>query len=470
MLGASARSGSSRDSPWSCPRTDRRGPSLFFFRPRPCPSASREAARCSQFPLLLGLLEPGHPLRIDCCASCGLSVLMSVSPRYRKTYSRHLRTSSKISCVAPYERSRMADPDIFFKRGRALFRGLACRRGVTVSMVLGWLHRNPALIRLRARPGPWRRSTRRRLPSFPLEEETWTEAISESAPLIRCWVSLTSRPPVCRTSSGRRPTSCSQGDIVGTVLESPRRRAPRHCRRPRGTPETGGAVAIGALAGAGVSRPGFGRRGPRFLAAPPPSGPDFGRGRSTCTEEMSVWKSNPAVGAELVRRRAEPRALLYLDDITPAFVLDPLHTLVLHQKDRRSGRNVDEDVLRLEGKLYDRCRAHRSPEVSRPSAPPHSLRSGHVRPARNFQCDRRGRRRSERGADEDHQGERGWGRRRATIHGSCTPNVGRIMIAGAAPFISHPAPLMILVCARSLRLRPRRPTGSFAQTKHARIE
>src|SRR2546425_9584303 len=147
------------------------GPSVtvLFFPPTTLPERSRGCPMLFSFPFFSSSLNQAIHFCIDCCASCGLSVLMSVVPRYRKTYSL---ISDLLENVvrSPYERSRMADPDIFFKRGRALFRGLACRRGGHRVHGAG---EAPRIRRRsdRAQPGPWRRSTRRRRPSFPLEGE-----------------------------------------------------------------------------------------------------------------------------------------------------------------------------------------------------------------------------------------------------------------------------------------------------------
>src|SRR5206468_427204 len=147
------------------------GPSVtvLFFPPTTLPERSRGCPMLFSFPFFSSSLNQAIHFCIDCCASCGLSVLMSVSPRYRKTYSLISDLLENI-VRSPYERSRMADPDIFFKRGRALLRGVARRRGA--HRVHG--AREAPRIRRRpdhAWPGPWLRSTRRRRPRFPLEGE-----------------------------------------------------------------------------------------------------------------------------------------------------------------------------------------------------------------------------------------------------------------------------------------------------------
>src|SRR6266481_1883727 len=144
------------------------GPSVtvLFFPPTTLPARSSGCPMLFSFPFFSSSLNQAIHFCIDCCASCGLRLFISVSPRYRKTYSLISDLLENI-VRSPYERSRMADPDIFFKRGRGLLRGLACPRGG---------HRvhggeAPRIRRRsdRPRPGPWRRSTRRRRPSFPLE-------------------------------------------------------------------------------------------------------------------------------------------------------------------------------------------------------------------------------------------------------------------------------------------------------------
>src|SRR5213594_1822360 len=119
---------------------------------------------------------------------------------------------------------------------------------------------------------------------------TWTGTVSESEPLIRYWVSLTSATTGLSHEFRAWTDFVQPGvSIVGIISSRTQARA-ASLSATGGVLETGGAVAIAAPVAAGVSGSGL-TGATSFLAVPSPSGPDFGRGRSTCTEEMSVWKS-----------------------------------------------------------------------------------------------------------------------------------------------------------------------------------
>src|SRR2546422_288328 len=112
------------------------GPSVtvLFFPPTTLPERSRGCPMLFSFPFFSSSLNQAIHFCIDCCASCGLRLFMSVSPRYRKTYSLISDLLENI-VRSPYERSRMADPDIFFKRVGGCSGALPVPVVATVSMV-----------------------------------------------------------------------------------------------------------------------------------------------------------------------------------------------------------------------------------------------------------------------------------------------------------------------------------------------
>src|SRR5206468_12524532 len=100
------------------------GPSVtvLFFPPTTLPERSSGCPMLFSFPFFSSSLNQAIHFCIDCCASCGLSVLMSVVPRYRKTYSLISDLLENI-VRSPYERSRMADPDIILQEGSGAAQG-----------------------------------------------------------------------------------------------------------------------------------------------------------------------------------------------------------------------------------------------------------------------------------------------------------------------------------------------------------